>query len=164
MRRIYFPFRALLFYTNVYIPCIYMYLLLVIVAFFFFFLPRPWIDDGRSIFDYEIEINKCASLSSVSSFLRVWKSISFFLLSFARLKLLSETFNSQRCVELYLRGRIFWLISLLARFLGFVKRRGQDSDYLFSRWLWIEINRDAISNAFLFFLVFRKWFLLKIIF
>lgn len=53
---------------------VYIYVSLVgyrCFFFFFLFLPRPWIDDGRSIFDYEIEINKCTSLSSVSSFLRV---------------------------------------------------------------------------------------------
>ena len=61
---------AVILYKCVY--TVYIYVSLVgYRCFFFFFFPRPWLDAGRSFFDYEIEINKCASLSSVSSFLRV---------------------------------------------------------------------------------------------
>lgn len=62
---------AVILYKCVYTVYIYVSLVGYRCFFFFFLLPRLWIDDGRSIFDYEIEINKCASLSSVSSFLRV---------------------------------------------------------------------------------------------
>lgn len=51
-------------------------------------LPYLWIGDGRFIFDYEIEINKCPSFSLFLSlslsvfFLRVFEKVFLFFFSF----------------------------------------------------------------------------------
>lgn len=67
------------------------------------------------------------------------KYFFFFFFPFARLKLLSETFNSEKNL----------LVNFAAR-LGFEGlSRGEDKiQIIFLRRLWIEINRDVFSNAF----------------
>lgn len=135
---------------TVYTSC-WLSLLFFFFLFFFFslsllsVLPYLWIGDGRFIFDYEIEINKCPSFSLFFSlslsvfFLRVFEKVFLFFFPFARLKLLSETFNSEKNL----------LVNFAAR-LGFEGlSRGEDKiQIIFLRRLWIEINRDVFSNAF----------------
>lgn len=80
------------------------------------------------------------SLSLSVFFLCVFEKVFlFFFFPFARLKLLSETFNSEKNL----------LVNFAAR-LGFEGlSRGEDKiQIIFLRRLWIEINRDVFSNAF----------------
>lgn len=133
-------------YTSCWLSLLFFSFLFFLSPFFLSVLPYLWIGDGRFIFDYEIEINKCPSFSLFFSlslsvfFLRVFEKVFFFFFfPFARLKLLSETFNSEKNL----------LVNFAAR-LGFEGlSRGEDKiQIIFLRRLWIEINRDVFSNAF----------------